>query len=342
MSDEMEYRFLGNSGLKVSALSLGGWVTFGKQVSDDTTYECLRVAYEKGVNFFDTAEVYAAGESERVIGKAIKKFNWPRSSLVISTKLYWAGSGPNDRGLSRKHIIEGLRASLKRLELDYVDLVFAHRPVLRWKKSFVHSIGVLIKDWLFTGGQVNGGIFILTSAEQLMDAHRVAERLGLIGPLMEQPQYNMFHRERFEVEYAPLYKKFGLGTTIWSPLASGVLTGKYLDGIPPDSRLGIKNDAIMARIRKNFVESDEGKLKQEKVRSLGAIAKELDCSLAQLALAWCLKNKNVSSVITGASRPSQVEENLASLKIVGKLTDEIMKRIDEILENKPELPPARF
>ncbi|KAJ3271825.1 hypothetical protein HDV01_006337 [Terramyces sp. JEL0728] len=292
------------------------------------------VAYDAGINFFDTAEVYAAGESERVIGEAIKKYKWPRSSLVISTKLYWAGSGPNDRGLSRKHIAEGLRASLKRLQLDYVDLYSNGGYLLINQET--------IKDLHSTGGQANGGTSSLKSAEQLMDAHRVAERLGLVGPLMEQPQYNMFHRERFELEYAPLYKKFGLGTTIWSPLASGVLTGKYLDGIPPDSRLGIKNDAMMARMRKNLVESDEGKLKQGKVRSLLAIAKELDCTLAQLALAWCLKNKNVSSVITGASRPSQVKENLASLTVVGKLSDEIMKKIDDILENKPELPPARF
>ncbi|KAJ2994280.1 hypothetical protein HDV02_001715 [Globomyces sp. JEL0801] len=332
----MEYRFLGNSGLKVSVLSLGGWVTYGKQVGNDATFECMEAAYNAGINFFDTAEVYANGESERVMGQAIKKFNWSRSSLVISTKIYWGGSGVNDKGLSRKHIIEGLKASLKRLELDYVDLVYAHRPDdLTPMEEIVRAFNWCIEQGLaFYWGTSEW------SAEQLTDACRVADQLGLIRPLMEQPQYNMFHRERFEKEYEPLYRKFKLGTTIWSPLASGILTGKYLSDIPADSRLAL-DDPIMKRIA-GSLKTDEGLAKSEKVRKLMVIAKELDCTVAQLALAWCVKNPNVSSVITGASRVSQVTENIACLKVVPKLTKEIMDRIDVILDNAPVLPIARF
>ncbi|KAI8898969.1 NADP-dependent oxidoreductase domain-containing protein [Globomyces pollinis-pini] len=332
----MEYRFLGNSGLKVSVLSLGGWVTYGKQVGNDATFECMEAAYNAGINFFDTAEVYANGESERVMGQAIKKFNWSRTSLVISTKIYWGGSGVNDKGLSRKHIIEGLKASLKRLELDYVDLVYAHRPDdLTPMEEIVRAFNWCIEQGLaFYWGTSEW------SAEQLTDACRVADQLGLIRPLMEQPQYNMFHRERFEKEYEPLYRKFKLGTTIWSPLASGILTGKYLSDIPADSRLAL-DDPIMKRIA-GSLKTDEGLAKSEKVRKLMVIAKELDCTVAQLALAWCVKNPNVSSVITGASRVSQVTENIACLKVVPKLTKEIMDRIDVILDNAPVLPIARF
>ncbi|KAK5671358.1 hypothetical protein BDV3_001099 [Batrachochytrium dendrobatidis] len=336
-SSKMQYRFLGNSGLKVSVLSIGGWITQGAQLSNDVAFECLKAAYDAGINFFDTAEVYAAGESEKVMGLAIKKYGWDRSSLVVSTKLYWGGEGPNNKGLSRKHIIEGANASLKRLQLDYVDLIYAHRPdELTPMEEIVRAFNFLIDQGkAFYWGTSEW------SAEQLTDAYRVAEKLNLIPPLMEQPQYNMFHRERFEVEYAPLYKKHGLGTTIWSPLASGVLTGKYLDSIPADSRLALQNNSIMQGIVKEL-QSDAGKLKQEKIRKLKTLAESHGCTLAQFALAWCIKNPNVSSVILGASKVSQVTENLKALDVCAKLTPEVMTEIDLILDNVPVHPLARW
>ncbi|KAJ3208939.1 hypothetical protein HDU67_006477, partial [Dinochytrium kinnereticum] len=317
--------------------SIGGWVTYGSQVDDEIAMECLKAAYDAGMNFFDNAEVYAAGKSEVVMGKAIKKYGWSRPSFVISTKIYWGGEGVNERGLSRKHIIEGTKAALERLQLDYVDLIFAHRPdALTPMEEIVRAFNwVIEKGWAFYWGTSEW------SAEQISDAHRVADRLGLIGPLMEQPQYNMFHRDRFEVEYKPLYEKHGLGTTIWSPLASGVLTGKYNSEIPEGSRLSMTDNAIMARIRAG-VESDEGRAKIEKVKALEPIAKRLDCTLAQLALAWCAKNPNVSTVITGASKPAQVWENVKAVEVLGKLTGEIMEEIEGVLGNKPKADIARF
>ncbi|RKP13871.1 NADP-dependent oxidoreductase domain-containing protein [Piptocephalis cylindrospora] len=327
----MEYRFLGNSGLKVSALSLGGWVTFGNQVDGNVTFECMKAAYDAGINFFDTAEVYADGQSEVVMGQAIKKYGWKRSDLVISTKLFWAGKGPNDRGLSRKHIIEGTNASLARLSLDYVDLLYAHRPdpatpMEETVRAFNH---VIDQGKAFYWGTSEW------SAAQITEAHAVASRLGLVGPVMEQPEYNMFQRKRVEVEYAPLYKNPGLGTTIWSPLASGLLTGKYNDGIPEGTRLSLKNDFVMSDIRSRL-ETDEGKDKIRRVRLLAPVAEKLGCTQAQLALAWCLRNPHISSVITGASRPEQVRENIKALKISKLLTDDLMKEVDDILGNAPE------
>lgn len=238
----MEYRLLGSTGIYVSALSFGGWVTQGSQsgVGNETQLECMRLAFEKGVNFFDTAEVYANGASEILMGEAIKKFGWERSKLVVSTKLYWGGSHYNQRGLSRKHIAEGMDASLKRLGLEYVDLIFCHRPdTLTAMEHIVRGMNLLISQGkAFYWGTSEW------SAEQICDAHRVAEKLNLAGPSFEQPQYNMFHRERFESEYLALYRKWSMGTTIWSPLASGVLTGKYLDGIPADSRLATMNNDV--------------------------------------------------------------------------------------------------
>ncbi|KAI9325118.1 NADP-dependent oxidoreductase domain-containing protein [Zopfochytrium polystomum] len=336
-ASKMEYRHLGRSGLKVSVLSLGGWITYGGQVGDDAAEACLKVAYENGINFFDNAEVYASGKSEISMGKAIKKFGWPRSSYVISTKIYWGGPTVNERGLSRKHIIEGTKAAIDRLQLDYVDLVFAHRPDdTTPMEEIVRAFNwVIEKGWAFYWGTSEW------TAEQLTDAHRIADRLGLIGPLMEQPQYNMFHRERFEKEYANLYEKQGLGTTIWSPLASGVLTGKYNDSIPADSRLAYDGDAVVKMLR-DRLQTEDGVSRIQKVRALEPIAKKLDCSLAQLAIAWCVKNPNVSTVITGASRPSQVEENIKALDVVPKLTAEVMEEIEAILQNKPKLDPRRF
>ncbi|KAI8612974.1 NADP-dependent oxidoreductase domain-containing protein [Chytriomyces sp. MP71] len=326
----MEYRFLGRSGLKVSVLSLGGWVTYGGQVGEDIAEECMVEAYNNGINFFDNAEVYASGKSEIAMGNVIKKHGWKRSSYVISTKIYWGGEGVNEKGLSRKHIIEGTKAALERLQLDYVDLVFAHRPDSDTPmEETVRAFNYLVeKGMAFYWGTSEW------SVEQLSDAWRIADKLGLIGPLMEQPQYNMFHRERFEKEYTPLYQKHNLGTTIWSPLASGILTGKYNTGIPEGSRLGMKEHAVMQRIAAGL-ETPQGKEKLAKVDKLQPIADRLGATLAQLALAWTIKNPNVSTVITGASRASQVTENLKALDVVPKLTAEVMEEIEQVLANKP-------
>ena len=324
----MEYRFLGKSGLKVSALSLGAWVTYGGQVGEEIATECMQAAYEAGVNFFDNAEAYAGGRAETVMGNVIKKAGWKRSDLVVSTKIFWGGKGPNDNGLSRKHLLEGVDASLKRLQMEYVDLVFCHRPDLYtpieetvWAMNHVINQGKAFywgtSEW---------------SATQIMEAYGIARREHLIPPLMEQPEYNMFHRQRVEVEYTPLYREIGLGTTIWSPLASGMLTGKYNRGIPDGSRITLKG---YDWLRKQF-EGEEAAQKLGKVERLTQIAGELGCSMAQLALAWCLKNPHVSSVITGASRAEQVVENMKALEVTAQLSDDVMQQIEDILQNKPE------
>jgi voltage-dependent potassium channel beta subunit len=324
----MEYRYLGKSGLQVSALSLGAWVTYGGQVGEDIAFQCMEAAYKAGVNFFDNAEAYADGEAETVMGKVIKKAGWKRSDLVISTKIFWGGKGPNDTGLSRKHVIEGTIASLERLQLDYVDLLFCHRADIHTPiEETVRAMNYLIDQ-----GKVFYWGTSEWSADKIMEAWAVARRENLIPPLMEQPEYNMFDRKRVEREYAHLYDEIGLGTTIWSPLDSGILTGKYNQGIPKDSRLDLEG---FDWLREGY-ESQEGKEKIQKVGKLMPVAEELGCTMAQLALAWCLTNPQVSTVITGASKPEQVEENMASLEIVPKLTAEILERIEEILDNKPE------
>jgi voltage-dependent potassium channel beta subunit len=324
----MEYRFLGRSGLKISALSLGAWVTYGGQVGEDIASECMQVAYEAGVNFFDNAEAYAGGNAEIVMGNVIKKKGWKRSDLIISTKIFWGGDGPNDTGLSRKHLIEGANASLKRLQMDYVDLIFCHRPDLNtpieetvWGMNQILSQGKAFywgtSEW---------------SAQEILEAHSFARREHLVPPLMEQPQYNMFHRQRVEQEYSRLYKEIGLGTTIWSPLASGMLTGKYSQGIPEGTRVTLSG---YGWLRKGF-ESEEGKQNIGKADQLIPLAKVLGCSRAQLAIAWCLKNPNVSTVITGASKSEQVKENMQALDVAAKLDRDIMEKIDKVLGNKPE------
>jgi voltage-dependent potassium channel beta subunit len=330
----MEYRYLGKSGLQVSALSLGAWVTYGNQVGEDIAYECMVAAYQAGVNFFDNAEVYADGKAEIVMGNVLKRIGWKRSDLVISTKIFWGGDGPNDTSLSRKHIIEGTRASLARLELDYVDLIFCHRPDIYTPiEETVRAMNFLIDHGLaFYWGTSEW------SAEQIMQAYGIARREHLIPPLMEQPQYNMMHRQRVEYEYARLYEEMGLGTTIWSPLASGLLSGKYNNGIPEGTRASLSG---YEWLRERF-EGEESQANLDKVRRLTPVADELGCSMAQLAIAWCLKNPNVSTVITGASRASQVTENMKSLEVLEKLDQEVMERIEGILKNKPgPLPDYR-
>jgi voltage-dependent potassium channel beta subunit len=326
----MEYRRLGSSGLKVSALSFGSWVTFGNQVDEELAFECMETAWKAGVNFFDNAEAYADGQAEVLMGKAIRRGAWRRSDVVVSTKLYWGGPGPNDRGLSRKHILEGMAASLDRLELSYVDLLFCHRPDPETPiEETVRAISHLVDrgSVLYWGTSE-------WSAEQIREAWHIARRERLVPPTMEQPEYNMFHRDRVEREYAELYRDIGLGTTIWSPLASGVLTGKYNDGIPEDSRLGLEGYEWL----RDRYQSEEGLQRIAKARELGAVARELDCTTAQMALAWCLKNPHVSTVITGASRPSQVADNMGALDVVERLSPEVMARIEGILDNRP--PPA--
>jgi voltage-dependent potassium channel beta subunit len=324
----MEYRYLGRSGLEVSALSFGAWVTFGAQVDEDTAYECMRAAHEAGVNFFDNAEAYASGRAEIVMGNVLKRVGWKRSDLVISTKIFWGGDGPNKNGLSRKHILEGARASLARLQLEYVDLILCHRPDIHTPiEETVRGMNFLIERGLaFYWGTSEW------SAVQIMEAYMIARREHLIPPLMEQSEYNMFNRERIEREYARLYQEIGLGTTIYSPLASGLLSGKYSQGIPQESRASLEG---YDWLREEY-ESEEGQDRVRKVEQLRPIAEELGCSLAQLALAWCLKNPNVSTVITGASRPEQVTENMQALDTVERLTPAVLERIETVLDNEPE------
>ena len=324
----MEYRHLGRSGLKVSALSYGSWVTFGDQIDTARAAECMQIAYDHGVNFFDNAEAYASGQSERIMGAVIQEKDWDRSDLVVSTKIFWGGDGPNDVGLSRKHVVEGTVAALERLQMDYVDLVFCHRPDIETPiEETVRAMSYLVENgYAFYWGTSEW------NPEQIRHAHEVARREHLVPPTMEQPQYNMFHRERVEREYAPLYDDVGLGTTIWSPLASGLLTGKYNDGVPDDSRLGTEGyewlqDQVLVEER------------LEKVAQLSDVADDLGCTTAQLALAWCLLNDDVSTVITGATKPAQVEENMQALEVVDQIDSSAASRIESILDNEPDAAP---
>ncbi len=324
----MEYRFLGKSGIRVSALSYGAWVTFNDQFAEETAYKCMVAAYDEGVNFFDNAEAYSAGEAEVMMGKVIKRAEWKRSDLVLSTKIFWGGKGINDRGLSRKHIVEGTDAALKRLDTEYVDLIFCHRPDIHTPiEETVRAMNHVIDQGkaLYWGTSE-------WSAVDIMEAYQIARREHLIPPLMEQPEYNMFRRDKIEKEFLPLYEKIGLGTTIWSPLRSGVLTGKYNNGVPDDSRLSLPGYEWL----KAALLSEEGLMNIEKVKKLTKISEELGISMTVLALAWAVKNPNVSTVITGASKPEQVKENMKVIDNVSLLTDDVISRIEEILDNKPE------
>jgi voltage-dependent potassium channel beta subunit len=327
----MEFRSLGRSGLKISALSFGAWVTFSDQVGEDTASACMKAAYDAGVNFFDNAEAYARGQAEIMMGAIIKRLGWRRSDLVISTKIFWGGPGVNDRGLSRKHIIEGTDAALSRLRMDYVDLIYCHRPDI---ETPVGETVWAMNDLIRQGKAFYWGTSEW-SAREITEAASFAGQEHLIPPTMEQPQYNMFTRERVEKEYAPLYREIGLGTTIWSPLAGGLLTGKYEAGIPPGTRVSLPG---YEWLRERYTGS-EAEIRIGKVRRLRAVADELGLSPAQLALAWCLKNPNVSSVITGASRPEQVVENMKAGEAVARLTPEVMDKIEIILDNNPRPAP---
>jgi voltage-dependent potassium channel beta subunit len=318
----MNYRRLGSSGLRVSELSFGSWVTYGNQLSGEPARDCMSAAYDAGVNFFDNAEVYARGQSETIMGEALRELGWRRSSYIISTKFFWGiHDGPNEKStLNRKYLRQAIDGSLARLGLDYVDLVFCHRadpdtPI----EETVHAM----HDMIVAGKALYWGTSEWSAAE-IMAAWQIAERHHLHKPVMEQPQYNLLHRDRVEKEYARLYGDIGLGTTTWSPLASGLLTGKYNDGIPPDSRGTVKGYEWLAERL-----TDAAKIAV--VRRLGPVAADLGCTMAQLSLAWCLKNPHVSTVITGASRPAQVVENMKALAVVPQLDAAVMARIDAAL-----------
>lgn len=325
----MEYRHLGKSGLKVSALSLGSWLTFGKQIGDDIAEQLMIEAYDQGVNFFDNAEIYAQGKSEIVMGKILKKVGWRRSSYVVSSKAFFGDGNrlPNETGLSRKHLVEACEAALKRLQVEYLDLFFCHRP----DKSTPIEETVRTMNTLIQQGKIFYWGTSEWSAQEIMEAHMVAEKYNLIGPTMEQPQYNMFHRDRVEVEYNQIYKNVGLGTTIWSPLASGVLTNKYLDKIPTDTRLSMEG---MEWLKENALTEE----RLNKVRGLAKIADELGTSVAKLAVAWCLSNPNVSTVILGASKLHHLQETLTSFDLLDQLTPDVLEAIEGVLENKPAQP----
>lgn len=322
---DMLYRRLGRAGIQVSVLSFGSWVTFHNQVGADSASEMMKAAYDAGVNFFDNAEVYAGGKSEEVMGAALKKLGWRRSSYLVSTKFYWGiERGINERNtLNRKRLLEGIDGSLRRLGLDYVDLIFCHRPD---KNTPIEETTHTMHDIVQSGRAIYWGVS-MWSADEIRAAWDICDKYGWHKPQMEQPEYNLLNRKRIEKEYARLYEDIGLGTTIWSPLASGILTGKYNNGVPKDSRANLKGYGWL----KDEITED----KIARVKKLAPIAKELGASMAQLAIAWCAKNPNVSTVITGASRVEQVQENLKALEVLPKLTEDVMKRIDKIV-GKPE------
>ena len=318
----MNYRRLGRSGLKVSELSLGSWVTYGNQVDTNAARECMAAAWDQGVNFFDNAEVYAAGKSEEIMGEALKKLAWPRIKYVVSTKFFWGISdGPNEKNtLNRKYLMNAIDGSLKRLQMDYVDLVFCHRPD---PNTPIEETVWAMHDMIAQGKALYWGTSEWSAAD-IMGAWHIADKHHLHKPVVEQPQYNLFNRSKVEQEYARLYDEIGIGATIWSPLASGLLTGKYAGGIPADSRGSLKN---MAWMQEQLLDPARNAI----VGKLAGLAKELDCTTAQMAIAWCLKNPRVSSVITGASRLAQMSENMKALEIAARLTPEVMTRIKDLV-----------
>lgn len=326
----MEYRRLGKSGLQVSALSLGSWLTFGNQISDKVADELMGIAYDAGVNFFDNAEGYAEGKSEEVMGKILKSQKWERKSFIVSSKVFFGteNKGPNRVGLSRKHVIEACNAALKRLQVDYLDLYFCHRP----DKQTPIEETVWAMNTLLQQGKILYWGTSEWSAAEIMEAIVVAKQYNLIGPTMEQPQYNLIERNKLENEYLHLFKEHGLGTTIWSPLASGLLSGKYTTGDTKNTRLDLKGMDWL----KDRVMAEE---KMKKVVELQKLADKMNLPLAKLSLAWCLKNPNVSTMILGASKATQLKENLTVLEVVPLLTDKVMANIDEIMGTKPVLPP---
>lgn len=327
----MEYRRMGKTGLQLSALSFGSWVTFAKQIDDDASDRLMSIAYENGINFFDNAEVYSRGESEKMMGRILKKKNWERSSYVVSSKVFFGWRGPdnkpNQTGLSRKHIVEACHEALERLQLDYLDLYFCHRPDKNTPiEEVVRTMNTLIQQ----GKILYWGTSEWSGAE-IVEAHMIARSLNLEPPAMEQPQYNLFERYKMEVDYFTIFKNLGMGTTIWSPLASGLLTGKYNDGIPEGSRLALEGFEWL----KDRTLSDE---RLRRVKELATVAAGLGTTLATLSIAWCLHNPNVTTAILGATKETQLLENLKALEVLPSLTPEIMARIEDIMQTKPIMP----
>jgi len=322
----MRYRRLGKSGLQVSELSFGAWVTFAQQISESTAEKLMTTAYDSGVNFFDNAEAYAEGKAEIVMGKILKRRKWGRDTFLVSSKVFWGGDLPNQEGLSRKHVFEACHAALRRLQVDYLDLYFCHRPD---PNTPIEETVRAMSDLISQGKVLYWGTSEW-SGREIIEAHRIARELRLVPPTMEQPQYNMFHRDRVEKEFAPLYETVGLGLTTWSPLASGLLTGKYNNGDPGGTRTSLKD---YEWLREQF-ETAEARNRLAKVKKLATVADDLGTTLPCLALAWCLKNPNVSTVITGASKPKQIEENMKAGEVVDKLTYDVQRRIEQILDAK--------
>ena len=325
----MEYNNLGKSGLKVSRLSLGSWLTFGKLIEDKVSEKLMHYAYDQGINFFDNAEIYARGKSELVMGKILKKSAWSRDSYIVSSKVFFGigGQWPTQKVLNRKHVFEACHQALKRLQVDYLDLYFCHRP----DKSTPIEETVWAMHQLIMQGKILYWGTSEWSAQEIMEAHMFAKQNHLIGPVMEQPEYNMFARRKVEVEFAQLYKTVGLGTTIWSPLASGILTDKYLNKFPKGTRLGVEGLEWLKE--KNLTED-----KLAKISLLNELSNDLGMSLPVMSIGWCLKNQNVSTVILGASKMSQLKENMKSIDALNKLDEKAIKQIEEILQNQPEHP----
>lgn len=327
----MEYRYMGKTGLQLSVLSFGSWVSFHKQIDDSIADELMGIAYDQGVNFFDNAEVYALGESEKMMGRVLKKKNWDRTSYTVSSKAFWGWRGkenkPNQTGLSRKHLVEACEEALKRLQLDYLDIYFCHRPD---KKTPIEETVWTMHNLIQQGKILYWGTSEWSGVE-IMEAHRVAHQYGLIGPAVEQPQYNLFERNKLENEFLMVFKTVGMGTTIWSPLASGLLSGKYNEGIPEGSRFGLSGfDWLKDRWAQESLIA--------KVRQLTMLAAELGISTAALSIAWCIKNPHVTTAILGATRKEQLLENLSALDALNKLDENIIQRIEDIVQTKPVLP----
>lgn len=322
---------MGKTGLQLSLLSYGSWVTFHKQLDDNKADELMGIAYDKGINFFDNAEVYSLGESEKIMGRVLKNKKWDRTSYVLSSKVFWGWHGadtkPNQKGLSRKHITEACHEALQRMQVDYLDIYFCHRPdknvpmeEVVWTMNLLIQLGKILywgtSEW---------------SALEIMEAHMTAEKFHLIGPAVEQPEYNLFHRHKMESEYLKIFRDIGMGATIWSPLSSGLLTGKYNKGIPAGSRLSIPG---FDWLKEKLIEQE----KIEKVKKLKPVADKLETSLATLSIAWCLKNPNVTTAILGATKKEQLEENLNALDLLPRLTEHVMNEINDIMRTKPMQP----
>jgi voltage-dependent potassium channel beta subunit len=329
----MEYRRMGNSGLQLSVLSFGSWVTFHKQIDDSIADTLMGVAYDAGINFFDNAEVYALGESEKMMGRVLKKKNWDRTSYTVSSKVFfgWRGKNnkPNQTGLSRKHIFEACHEALERLQLNYLDLFFCHRPD---PSVPIEEVAWSMHQLIMQGKILYWGTSQWSGAE-IMEAHRIAQQHHLIAPVMEQPQYNMFERFKMEQDYIPVFRNVGLGTTIWSPLAAGFLTGKYLNEIPGDSRLAIQG---FDWLKDRWLQEE----KINKLKKLVALAKKINIPMAPLAIAWTIKNPNVTTAILGATNVQQLKDNLTALDVLQKLSPAVMEEIETILQNKPGMDLA--